>query len=170
MERTSGLVSIIVTCHNRRRYIKDCLNSLIRQTYPHLELIIVDDESHPIRIAKQVRYLRHHADIGLVGTAYQVIRKGKPLPIQPTWLRYGPANVHQSYAAGQHCISLGTVLFRGSLFDKFGGLTRRIQGAEDYEFVAKLITQGVRADNIPEVLYFYQRHATQRSNKFYAGQ
>jgi len=41
----SELVSVIVPCHNRKQYLRECLNSLAQQTYHNIELIIVDDAS-----------------------------------------------------------------------------------------------------------------------------
>ena len=40
-----GLVSIITPCYNGDRYIADTIESVMRQTYPHWELLIVDDGS-----------------------------------------------------------------------------------------------------------------------------
>ncbi len=37
------MVSIIVPCYNHERFIKDCLQSLINQTYEDIELLINDD-------------------------------------------------------------------------------------------------------------------------------
>ena len=37
------LVSILVPCYNHEKYIDDCMSSLCAQTYPEIELIIVDD-------------------------------------------------------------------------------------------------------------------------------
>ncbi|MBY0759330.1 glycosyltransferase family 2 protein [Sellimonas caecigallum] len=39
------LISVIVTCYNGEKYIKDCLESICRQTYKNLQIIIVDDGS-----------------------------------------------------------------------------------------------------------------------------
>lgn len=38
-----GLVSIITPSYNSANYIKDTIESVIRQTYPHWELLITDD-------------------------------------------------------------------------------------------------------------------------------
>lgn len=40
-----SLVSIIIPCWNARETIVETLTSAIRQTYPHLEIIVVDDNS-----------------------------------------------------------------------------------------------------------------------------
>ncbi|OBX04310.1 glycosyl transferase family A [Gallibacterium genomosp. 3] len=37
------LVSIITPVYNAELYIKDCIESIINQTYPHWELLLVDD-------------------------------------------------------------------------------------------------------------------------------
>lgn len=39
------LVSIVFTSYNHREYLKQALDSLVNQTYPNLEIIVVDDNS-----------------------------------------------------------------------------------------------------------------------------
>ncbi len=39
------LVSAIVPCFNHGRYLRDCVNSILDQEYPELEVIVVDDAS-----------------------------------------------------------------------------------------------------------------------------
>lgn len=41
----SPTVSVCVPCHNAASYIGDALDSLLSQTWPHLEIIVVDDGS-----------------------------------------------------------------------------------------------------------------------------
>ncbi len=40
------LVSILVNCFNSETYLKDCLDSLINQTYKNLEIVIWDNRSY----------------------------------------------------------------------------------------------------------------------------
>jgi glycosyltransferase involved in cell wall biosynthesis len=127
-----------------------------------------DDLSHPERLAKQVRYLHDNQHIDLLGTNYEVFEDGQPDRRQPVnWLKYGD-QIGKVYAKGGHCICHGTAMFRGKVFDRIGGHTRRIEGAEDYEFIAKVIKPGAsNVDNLREALYYYRKHQKQRSREFF---
>ncbi|MBP3963117.1 glycosyltransferase family 2 protein [Paenibacillus lignilyticus] len=127
-----------------------------------------DDLSHPERLAKQVRYMKNNPQIDLLGTNYEVFEDGQPERRMPVfWLKYGE-QIGKVYAKGGHCICHGTALLRGKVFDEIGGHTRRIEGAEDYEFIAKVIKPGAKnVENMREVLYYYRKHQLQRSRNYF---
>jgi len=43
--RDSDLISVIVPCFNGEAYLQSAIESVLGQTYPHVELIVVDDAS-----------------------------------------------------------------------------------------------------------------------------
>jgi len=45
MEKHYPKVSIVVPTYNRANYLKECLDSIIKQNYPNLEIIVSDDNS-----------------------------------------------------------------------------------------------------------------------------
>jgi hypothetical protein len=112
--------------------------------------------------------LRSHPDIALVGTSYAAFNNTEQRVYEEAkWLRYGE-EIRKVYQNGGHCVCHGTIMFRGDAFDRIGGLSRRIVGAEDYEFIVKFLNQKERIENIPEILYYYRLHADQRSLAYYA--
>ena len=42
---TEPLISVIVPVYNVERYLDQCLESIVSQSYPHLEILVVDDGS-----------------------------------------------------------------------------------------------------------------------------
>ena len=82
-EAVNCLASVIVTTWNGRRYIEDCLDSLLSQSYPIYEVIVVDNASSdgtPELIAqkyKTVRLIRNEKNLGFAGGTNVGIRAAK---------------------------------------------------------------------------------------------
>ena len=69
---SSPVVSVIVPVHNRERYVRDAVGSILGQTFRDLELIVVDDGSTDgsVRAAAAVRdprlrLVRHPRNLGI---------------------------------------------------------------------------------------------------------
>ena len=224
--RIKGLVSIVVSNYNNGKYVQQCLNSLINQSYKNIEIIIVDycskdnsvrviqswinrrnykekakikfikmpkntgfsgavtvgmylakgeyiamqdsdDISHNNRIELQVKYLEENQDIMMVGSNYYVFENSlKEAKIEPNFVVYGKDKILEDFAQGKSPVCFGTILFKGDIFDQVGGLTRRLAGAEDYDFIQKSVVNGI--DNIDKALYYYRSHEGQRSRIYYS--
>lgn len=46
------LVSVVIPCYNHENFVKDCIQSVIDQTYENIELIIIDDGSKDNSVEK----------------------------------------------------------------------------------------------------------------------
>ncbi len=220
------LVSVVIPTHNRERYLRECLESLRKQTYRPLEIVIVDDHSsdntenmvqdwlkqigessdfsvayyklprnvgfaqaqsmgyilskgefianhdsddisHPDRIQQQVQFLQLDDQYSLVGTNYEVFSTDFGKRTKAYLVRYDN-NIVKCYREGHHCVCFGSLLFRRKVLERIGGLTTFMEGAEDYEFVARAIVQGFNVQNLRNVLYYYRQHDSQRSREFYS--
>ncbi len=60
--RGTPLVSVIVPCFNHGRYLAGCLSSIREQTYPELEIFLVDDGSTDPQTIARVDEIERHAD------------------------------------------------------------------------------------------------------------
>lgn len=130
-----------------------------------------DDVSHPERLEKELQFLGEHPEVDMVGTCFASFKDGDIEHATPaSWLAYGRENISKSYSLGRHCICDGTVMMRGAAFDRLGGWTRRMKSVSDFEFIARYISNGVIAENLPTVLYYYRLHADQTTNRLIRGE
>ncbi|MGL4912716.1 MAG: glycosyltransferase, partial [Romboutsia sp.] len=121
-----------------------------------------DDISHVNRIEEQVKYLKNNENLNAVGCDYKVFSDEDLDPVYKlNGIAFGIDDIKDIYAKGGHCVCYGTLLFRGEMFDKVGGLSRNLNLVEDYEYITKLLPFGI--DNLTHKLYYYRTHDNQRS-------
>ena len=68
MATAPPLVSIICLCYNHERFLKEALDSVLAQTYPHLEIIVVDDSSTDRSPEIILQYQQRHPQINFIST------------------------------------------------------------------------------------------------------
>ncbi|MBX3065385.1 MAG: glycosyltransferase [Anaerolineae bacterium] len=69
----AGLVSVVIPCYGQAHYLSQAIDSILAQTYPHYEIIVVDDAS-PDNVTGTMTAYAAHSNIRLlhqenVGTA-----------------------------------------------------------------------------------------------------
>lgn len=80
-ENTLPLVTVIVPCYNHEKYIETCLDSIFRQIYQNIEVIVIDDCSpdNSAEIIKKLqqkydfKFIEHQENWGLTKTLNDVI-------------------------------------------------------------------------------------------------
>lgn len=60
------LISVIVPVYNVERYLDECVQSVLRQTYTDLEILLVDDGSTDASGAICDRYASQHGNVRVV--------------------------------------------------------------------------------------------------------
>jgi len=66
MNENEALISIIIPNYNNEKYLKVCLDSVLRQTYNDIEIIIVDDASTDGSLVIIEEYMSKHSCIRLI--------------------------------------------------------------------------------------------------------
>ena len=82
-------LSIIVPTYNRQNYLKECLDSIINQNYPNLEIVVTDDNSTDNTESIVKKYIKNYPFIKYV--------KNKKYPQGPN----GNKNNGIDYATGE---------------------------------------------------------------------
>jgi len=68
LEGNSPLVSVVVPCYDQAAFLEECIESVVAQTYPNLEILIVDDGSPDDTAEVAQRLIERHpvSDIRLL--------------------------------------------------------------------------------------------------------
>ena len=57
------LVSVLCLCYNQADFVREAIDSVLNQTYPNVQLIVVDDASTDASVSVIEEYLKSHANI-----------------------------------------------------------------------------------------------------------
>lgn len=108
-----------------------------------------DDISYPNRLEILYKYLKDHTDIDLVGSQMETINENG------VSLGYSSCPINEDNVVFGLKFRMSTVshiwLAKRSVYDTLKEY--RIPSAEDYDFLLRLVTHGVRFTNVPECLY-----------------
>lgn len=84
------LVTVVIASYNHAPYIEQCILSVVQQTYPHIELLVIDDGSTDDSVARIQRLQQEHGfdlrvqqNKGLTRTLNEAIARAKGSLIAP---------------------------------------------------------------------------------------
>ncbi|HFX4492416.1 glycosyltransferase family 2 protein [Escherichia coli] len=192
-------VSILMPVYNVEKYIRAAIGSILNQTYPNIELVIVDDAStdntlliideiaqknnniiivrndvnsgitvalnkglkycsgdyiaradgddiqDPLRIQKQIDFLKENQEYGLVGCWIKNIdESGK----QIASCKYPVSDLEVRQCVSYTSPVLHIWLAKKEVYEKLNGY-RNTNPAEDYDFILRCLDYGIRIGNVP---------------------
>ena len=86
MKNSKPLISILLPVHNAEKYLSDCLNSLLSQSYKNIEIVAIDDKSSDksFRVLnqfkkkdKRIRVYKNVKRYGIAITLNRLLTKAK---------------------------------------------------------------------------------------------
>jgi len=122
-----------------------------------------DDISLPQRLEKQVKYLKSHTEIGLVGSEVKYVAHEKNTAGFKRFVNrvnsfHTPDEIDRSRFVEIPVVN-PTILFRKEIYEKWGGC---LQGdfPEDYEMQLRYLEAGVKMAKLPEPLLEWHDYST----------
>lgn len=73
----SPLASIVITCYNKKPYLESTLESVSRQTYQNLEIVVVDDGSTDGSLALLEEFAANHDNVRLIAQSNQGVSSAR---------------------------------------------------------------------------------------------
>lgn len=89
---SDSLISVVIPCYNQSQYLRECLQSLLSQTFKNWEAIVVDDASSQGNVESvvlsfhdtRIRFVRHQCNLGLAAarnTGFRLAQAQMVLPL-----------------------------------------------------------------------------------------
>ena len=136
----------VLTNRKNEQLAKSCNEALDKARGEYIARMDSDDESYPQRLAKQVKYLDAHPDVGVLGTNFKMINYDGFIRNKYFEKNKAPLEWLMLF---ENPIANPTVMYRKSLLDK-NDLKYRNVFAEDYDLWIRLamITKFERLDEV----------------------
>lgn len=126
------LVSVIIPCYNHERYIRQCIQSVLNQTYSNIQLIVLDDGSkdNSFAIIEEMSkqhgfFAEKHVNRGLSATLNKGIKnyaKGKYICIVASDDYWEETKVAKQVTFYQDRDNLGFIFGRTHIVNDFGDI------------------------------------------------
>jgi glycosyltransferase involved in cell wall biosynthesis len=135
-KKDTPLVSVLMLTYNGGRFIKEAIESVLTQTYVHLELIIIDDGSTDdtqeiIRrfTDERIRYISHEKNAGLLARRKESppLAKGACVAVldsDDVWLPTKLEKQVAYFSSHRDCVLIGTWIKRINEQGKSLGITK----------------------------------------------
>jgi glycosyltransferase involved in cell wall biosynthesis len=121
---------------------------------PFIARMDADDISHPARLEKQIVFLNHHREIGLVGCNGRYINAVGNRHFD--WnVPLHHEEVIRTMMKSQSAIVHASIMFRHESVKPYGGYDHRYFPCEDYELFLR-IGDKIRLANLPDRLYYWR--------------
>ncbi|GAA4781477.1 hypothetical protein GCM10023231_06270 [Olivibacter ginsenosidimutans] len=134
MKQENPLVSVIIPCYNHEKYIAQCIESVVQQTYPYLEIFVLDDGSTDgsfaiiQELSKQYGFFAEtHANKGLSATLNKGIQqyaRGKYVCIVASDDYWERTKVEKQVAFYEKHPDLGFIFGRTYIVNEYSNLIR----------------------------------------------
>ena len=200
-------VSVIVPTYNSDRYVVQAVGSVLAQTYPNYELIVVDDGSTdnthqvlkpyfdqlryvyqnnqgvaaarnrgielatgefiafldaddvflPEKLAKEIACFEKQPELDMVISGWRIVNEhGEAISDVRLW-EYAPQLDLKTAVLYKPARPSSTIL-RREWCKKVNGFDARFVRTDDLDFLLKLLSQGCKADWLPEITIHYRQH------------
>ncbi|QNL47741.1 glycosyltransferase [Olivibacter sp. SDN3] len=176
MTTNNPLVSVIIPCYNHEKYIAQCIQSVVSQTYTNMEIFVLDDGSKDSSFTiinaladKYGFFAESHENIGLSATLNKGIRqyaKGKYVCIVASDDYWEETKVEKQVAFYEQYPDFGFIFSRAHLVDDAGIVTGELHGELiqtcDFEHLIKgnlvpALTVMVKKEVFDHVGYFDEK-------------
>ncbi|MBU5675155.1 glycosyltransferase [Alkaliphilus sp. MSJ-5] len=100
------------------------------------------------KIKKQVKFLKDNPNYTVVGTNFNG---------NTPQIKFGYSIQHEYIENKTHCVNINTIMIRSCVIDEIIGLSKKIDGREDFEFIYRLLYEGYKIENLNDVLYYEEK-------------